>query len=136
MVDVYGETVVTWVNGKRVCESTGPDGSHPSGAIALTTGPNATLQYQSITLEEWADGPAAGPQRHPGRPPSSGRPPTPPIDTARRVWASQDMTFENYEPGRWRELNPGCTGGSSTTRRSIGRRRRSSCSTPTAVTAG
>ena len=106
MVDVYGETVVTWVNGKRVCESTGPDGSHPSGAIALTTGPNATLQYQSITLEEWADGPAAVPSQASGAAPGSpGRPPTPAIDTARRVWASQDTAFENYEPGRWRELN-------------------------------
>ncbi|HEY2156852.1 MAG TPA: family 16 glycoside hydrolase, partial [Isosphaeraceae bacterium] len=108
MIDVYGETVVTWVNGTRVCESTSPDGSHPSGAIALTTGPNATLQYQSITLEEWVDGPGAVPSQASGTAPESpGRPPTPAIETARRVWAGQDLTFENYEPGRWRELNDG-----------------------------
>ena len=61
MVDVYGNTVVTWVNARRVCEYTDPDGLHPSGAIALTTGPNATVQYQSVTLEEWADRPALRP---------------------------------------------------------------------------
>ncbi len=84
MVDVYGNTVVTWVNGKRVCEYTDPDGLHPSGAIALTCGPNATVQYRSITLEEWADGPggstagasapapASPPQRRPSTPGASG----------------------------------------------------------------
>jgi serine/threonine protein kinase len=106
MVDVYGNTVVTWVNGKRVCEYTDPAGLHPSGAIALSCGPNATVQYQSITLEEWADTPgAAASVASVPAPAPTVRPTAPAVDAARRLWASNHMTFENFEPGRWREVN-------------------------------
>ena len=80
-----------------------PRRPHPSGAIALTCGPNATVQYRSITLEEWADGPGAAASVAPA--PAAPDRPAPAADPARRVWASDQMTFENFEPGRWRKVN-------------------------------
>ncbi len=87
-VDVYGDTVVTAVNGKKVAESIDPAGPRGPGGIALGCSWDARVEYKSITVEEWSDGSAAAP-----------------ATADRRVWVCDGTTFENFEPGRWRELN-------------------------------
>ncbi len=95
MVDAYGDTVVTYVNGQKVDEYVDPRGRRRSGGIVLACSTNATIEYRSITVEEWGEGPGA----------AAAAASMPAADPARRVWACEHMTFENFEPGRWRELN-------------------------------
>ena len=81
--DVYGNTVVTSVSRKRVCEYTGPRRQTPhrrDRANDLRV-PHATIQYRSVTLEGVRPtGPKAAPRPAPSTcsPAADARPSTPP----------------------------------------------------------
>jgi hypothetical protein len=56
-IDVRKNRIVTSLNGKPVGEYVDPEGTNPSGGLALFCPGDAAAEYQSITLEESPDRP-------------------------------------------------------------------------------